>query len=326
MVTKETVTLTKLREAIIYAAGKNPCSHGAELKFAERLKCSPHVLEAHLCRRQYVVKLLNAEPGSTLADLGCGNGVNSILSLMCGVGEVYAIEMEDKRFKTAQLIIDFLGLGDKIHLCKANLLEFNLPQNSIDGAFSAELLEHIADLPGLYRKLRVWLKTGRRVYARTGANGSTLIKRKTFKKTWNELDKKYQKQREEIISAKVPNLNAEEISVIAERTRGLLAEEIEEEAQKFMDSGELPIDRRPCAPRDPYTCQYMERLLNPIETTEQIDTEGFTTRVIRPDFSSLTVVNPIKRRAYWAMGQIIRFTHPLSLCVAPWLEFLSTKK
>ena len=222
-----TLTLAKVREGIIYAAEKNPCSHEAEMSFAERLKCSPHVLEARFRRRQYVVKLLNIKPCSILADLGSGNGVNSILSLMCGVGEVYAIEMEDKRFRTAQFIVDFLRLGDRIHLCKANLLELDLPRNSIDGAFSAELLEHIADLPGLYRKLGVWLKTGRRVYARTGANGRSLIKKKTFKKTWDYLDKKYQKQREQIISAKVPNLNAEEISVIVERTRGLLAEEIE---------------------------------------------------------------------------------------------------
>lgn len=319
------LTLAMVCEAVIYAAEKNPCSLGPELNFAAKLKSSPHVLDARLRRMQHVFKQLNVKADCILADLGSGNSVNSILSLMCGAGEVHAIEMGEKRFATAQIIVDSLGLRDKIHLYNADLLKFNLPRKSIDGAFSSELLEHIVDLSALYRRLRGWLKAGGRVYARTGANGKNWLTRKKVKKMWDHVDKGYQKQRKEIISAKVPHLNADEMSILAERTRGLLANEIEEEIERFMKCGQFPVRKWLCAPRDCFTGQYVERLLDPIGTAKQIDAEGFTTKIIRCDFSSLTIVNPIKRRALEVIGQIIRVTHPLSLCVAPWLEFLSTK-
>lgn len=119
---------------------------------------------------------------------------------------MYAIEYEDRRFKTSELIVDFLGIADRIHLCKADLLEFNLPRSSIDGAYSSELLEHIADLPRLYRKLQVWLKPLGKVYARTGANGRNLLKRKTLRQAWEKCDQGYQKQRKEIVRSKAPHL------------------------------------------------------------------------------------------------------------------------
>ena len=321
----ESLTLSKVREAILYAAKNYKDSVDCELEFAEKVRLFPQVLQARLRRSQYVVEQLNVNRNCVLADLGSGNGLNSVLVMMCGARQVYAIEYEEQRFKTSEFIVNFLGLTDKVHLCRADLLEFNLPRGSIDGAYSSELLEHIADLPKLYRKVGVWLKSLGKVYARTGANGRNFLKRRFFRQEWEKCDRGYQKQRKEIIRLKVPHLSAEQISILVDRTRGLLSREVEMEVERFIKTGKFPIDKRPCPPRDPYTGEYMERALDAFEIAKLIDKENFTTRVMKPDFSSLTIVNPLKRQTCWFLGQIIKHTHPLSLCVAPWLEFLSTK-
>jgi len=325
MSNKEALNLKKIAEALIYASKTNPCSHGAELDLVERLKSNNSLLEARLRRTQNVLKQLKVGPNGIIVDLGCGNALNSVLCLMCGIGEVHSIEVEDKRFHTAQIVVDYLDIGNRIHLYQANILDLDLPHNSIDGAFSAELLEHISDLSGLYKKLKDWLKTGGVVYARTGANGKNFRKHKTFRKEWDALDVDYEKQRLDIIRRKATHLNIDVASDIARRTRGLMSEEVEKEVDEWLHNGKLVIDRRPCAPRDPYTGEYMERLLDPFLVAKQIDNEGFKTNVLRPDFSSLTMETPFERHMYWFLGQLIRLTHPLSLCMAPWLELRSVK-
>jgi hypothetical protein len=139
------------------------------------------------------------------------------------------------------------------------------------------------------------------------------------------LDKRYQPWREEIIRKVWPEVQPATLADLRNRTRGYIQPEIESAVQEYRDSGKMPRDRRPCPPRDPYSGQYMERLMDPFATARDIDAVGFRTKVLAPDFSGMTIPSAPKRAAVRLMGEFIRLTHPFSLPLAPWIELLSTK-
>jgi 16S rRNA G527 N7-methylase RsmG len=317
-------TIDQLREAILYANEKNPSPHGSEVEFARLVSKHPRVLEARVIRSARVVRLLGQNKG-VYADIGAGIGLNGILAIYNGVREIHAIEMDDHRYVSLQLIVEKLGLKDRVHLQTTDVLKANLAKNSLDGGMSAEFLEHISDLKGFYRVMNSWLKPGASFYARTGANGRSWEKKRSFPKAWEFLDKRYQPWREEIIRNVWPDAKPEDVKQIRDRTRGYIQAEIEAAVREFRDSGKMPRDRRPCPPRDPYTGQYMERLMDPFATARDIDSVGFRTKVLAPDFSGMTIPSSLKRLAVRTAGEFIRLTHPFSLSLAPWIELLSTK-
>jgi SAM-dependent methyltransferase len=317
-------TVAQLKEAILYAADKNPSPHAAEVDFARQVRKYPRVLEARVIRSARVVRLLGDNKG-VFADIGAGIGLNGILAIYNGVREIHAIEMDDHRYVSLQLIVEKLGLKDRIHLQTTDVLKADLPKNSLDGGMSAEFLEHISDLQGFYRVMNSWLKPGASFYARTGANGCSWEKNHSFPKAWEFLDKRYQPWREDIIRKAWPDVKPEIVAELRDRTRGMLQIEIETAVREYRDKGVMPRDRRPCPPRDPYTGQYMERLLDPFATAREIDGVGFKTKVVAPDFSGMTIPGFFKRNLVRAAGEFIRVTHPLSLPLSPWLELLSTK-
>jgi cyclopropane fatty-acyl-phospholipid synthase-like methyltransferase len=153
MADKHTLTLEKISEAITHAAETNPDPHMDDMGTVKKIKSNKHFLKARLRRMQNVVKQLNLRDGGIIADLGSGNAFNSVLSLMCGVSEVHAIEYGEKRYRTAQNLVAYLKVNDRIHLHCHDLLKFDLPPHSIDGTYSSELLKHIADLSKLFSKL-----------------------------------------------------------------------------------------------------------------------------------------------------------------------------
>lgn len=320
------LTLTKIVEAVIFAARENPNSHIAELQFASKLAKHPEIMGDRLGRIKYACRLLNVRPGTVLLDIGCGIGLNSVLSVLCGVREVHSVEMTSDRLRSGELIVHFLGLEDRIHIHGQDVLTLNLPARSIDAAFSFELLEHISDIGSLYGNLALWLKDEGRVFGRTGANGRSVINRRTFKKVWEAIDSEhYVSVRAEAIRSVAPLVTDADLKVLIDRTRGELIDDVKRAAEDYRESGTVPPQKPACAPRDPLTGQYMERLLDPHETVSTMDAQGFRTFLVKPDFSNITTVNPVLCSAFRAMGSMIRLTHPASLAFAPWLEFLSIR-
>jgi SAM-dependent methyltransferase len=320
--TKANFTVADIEAAILYAAEKNPAPHAAEVLFAKQIRTNPHLLKARVIRSRRVVRLLGPSKG-VFADVGAGICLNSVLAIYNGVREMHAIEVDHHRYVSGQLIVEKLGLKDRVHIHTSDVLKLDLPKNSLDGGLSAEFLEHISDLRAFYKLFNNWLRPGGKFYARTGANGRGWEKKRSFPKVWEFLDKKYQPWREEIIRKVLPDAPTDVVQSIRDRTRGFVASEIETAAREYQKTGALPRDRRPCPPRDPHTGQYMERLMDPFETARDIDSVGFKTTVLAPDFTSLTEGNFFKRTAMRTVGEFIRATHPWSLFLSPWLELLS---
>ena len=321
------LTLRKIVEAVAFAAKENEESHVSELQFTKKLQKHPEIMEARLGRIRYVCGLLGVKPGDVLLDVGSGIGLNSVLALLCGAGEIHSVEMTHDRLRSARLILDFVGAKNRVHLHGQDVLNLDLPPATIDAAFSFELLEHIRDIGALYGKLARWLKDGSRVFGRTGANGRNLIHHTTFKKNWDIIDNEhYVGIREEVIQSVMPHLPAADLKLLVDRTRGELIDDVKRIAEEYKRDGTIPSPKSPCAPRDPFTGQYMERLLDPYQTIEIMDAQGFRTALLKPNFRNITVLNPFLSLGLKLVGGMIKFSHPISLSFAPWLEFLSQRE
>lgn len=321
------LTLSKIVEAVILASKQNEDAHVSELQFANKLEKHPEIMVARLGRIKHACNMLGVKPGGVLLDVGSGIGLNSVLALFCGVGEVHSVEMTHDRLRSAALILHFLGIEDRVHLHGQDVLSLDFAPGTIDAVFSFELLEHIRDIGTLYGKLARWVKEGSRVFGRTGANGRNLIYRRTFRKNWDIIDNEhYIGIRKEVIRSLVPHLPSADLKLLLDRTRGELIEEVKRAAEEYKRNGIIPHRTSPCAPRDPLTGQYMERLLDPYETMTIMDAQGFRTSLLKPNFQSISTVNPILSLGLKVVGEVIRISHPVSLFFAPWLEFLSHRE
>lgn len=317
----------RIVDAVVLAAEENRESHPAERWHASQLKEHPQIMEARLGRVRYVCGRLGVGPGSVLLDVGSGIGVNSVLALLCGAKEVHAVEMTPDRLESAKIIARYLGVEDRLHIHGQDVLTLQLPAGSVDAAFSFELLEHVRDIGSLYSKLARWVKEGARVYGRTGANGWNPYRRWRFRKIWAKCDREnYVADREKLIRSLVPGAPPEDVEILVDRTRGEMLDTIRSVALEYARVRALPARRRPRAPRDPKTGQYMDRLLDPLQTMTAMDAAGFSTTLLRPCFKNVTTVNALVAMGQKLVGNVIRGGHPVSLPLAPWLEFLSTRR
>lgn len=314
-------------QAVIHAAKNNKDSLPCENEFASAVKKDPRIIEVRLRRVQYVCQQLNIKPGDTILDVGAGIGLNSVLAVLCGARTVHAVEYERFRFESARIIVQFLQLEDQINLHRRDVLEMDLPEAEIDAAFSFELLEHIRDTERLYRNLAHWLRMDGRVYARTGANAMNMLNRGKFHNEWDKIDtQNYQQIREKAIREIVRDAPAETIQTLVVRTRGDLLDRVRQVAREYDQTRLIPPAKPPCAPRNPLSGEYMERLLDPFVTKRIMDAQGFRTSLLRPCFKNMAIMNRHLSKALRFLGYVIRATHPASLVVAPWLEFLSVRR
>jgi ubiquinone/menaquinone biosynthesis C-methylase UbiE len=315
----------EVSEALVACAEQNQQSMRCETEFAHRAKAHPQIMRARLGRIRYVLELIGAKPGDAILDIGAGVGLNSVLALLCGAGEVHAVEYESARLASARLVVDYLGISGRIYLHDADVLDLDLPMNSIAGAFSFEVLEHIRDTAKLYQNLARWLSGQGRVYARTGANGMNVLRRRLFRREWEKIDETYSPIRESVIREAMPGVGQDVIELLVARTRGQLKEAIQQVALEYQRNRIVPVEMPPCAPRNPETGEFMERLLNPYRNIELIDAQGFRTTLVRPNFRNITTVGRTLAGVQKVAGKVIALTHPISLYVAPWLEFLSER-
>jgi hypothetical protein len=171
------------------------------------------------------------------------------------------------------------------------------------------------------------VKPGGRVYGRTGANGKNVVWRRTFPRQWDVIDdENYVEVRRQAIRSVAPQIPDRDLKRLVSRTRGDLMAEVRRVAEEYRDTGRLPPPKQPCPPRDPVTGQYMERLLDPAETIRTMDAPGFETKLLPPNLGHMTIVNPLLLRGLKMVGTVLSLTHPASLPLAPWLEFLSVRR
>ncbi|MFN7961187.1 MAG: class I SAM-dependent methyltransferase [Thermoanaerobaculia bacterium] len=316
------IDLAPVQKALLTAIGSS--ERPSESRFAARLARNPELLALRFRRAERILRLVGGE-GRALLDAGSGIALNAVLSILAGASEVHAVELNPHRLEVARRLVAELGLGARVHLLDQDILTFELPPGSLGGMYSNEFLEHIVDSPEYHRRAARWLAPGGRVYGRTGANGGNWLYHYTYSRKWQRAERGvYQPARRNALRALLPEAPAETLEKLARATRGHGPAELAEAARAWKNEGRWPqpLGR---VPKNPETGVYYERLRGPRELVAEMAAAGLRARVIRPDYRNAFTPSKLKRLALHLAGAALAATHPVSLCVAPWLEVLGEK-
>ncbi len=315
--------LETVKAAFLAAVG--PEGRPAEVRFASRIRRHPQVLALRFERTRRIVDLIGGR-GKTLLDAGSGTGLNAVLALLAGAREVWAVELNPFRLEVARDLIGRLGLEDRLHLLERDILEVDLPAGSLGGIYSNEFLEHIVDSEAYHRLAGRWLEPGGRIYGRTGANAANLWYRITYGRQWSRTDRLvYAPARRGRIRDLAPELPEEVLDRLVRGTRGAGPAEIEAAVTAWRQDGRVPPANRK-VPKNPETGVYYERLRRPRQLLAEMEGCGLAARLLPPDLSRAFTASPARRALLAVAGPVVRWAHPASLVVAPWIEVLGERR
>ncbi|MBW7876848.1 MAG: class I SAM-dependent methyltransferase [Candidatus Cloacimonetes bacterium] len=83
--------------------------------------------------------------GSTVVELGCGNAVNLVAALELGAKMAYGCDWGDECISHGKELVAEMGLSDRIHLKKADLLNSGYPNNMADFVISNGVFHHLRE-------------------------------------------------------------------------------------------------------------------------------------------------------------------------------------
>lgn len=105
-----------------------------------------------------VMDMHDYDPRSKVIDMGCGPGI-FLPTLSENFDEVVALDINDSDLRIAGSICSSLGL-ENVRIMHSDIAHLELPDESIDVAFSMDALEHIRELEAAMDKLHAVLREG----------------------------------------------------------------------------------------------------------------------------------------------------------------------
>jgi ubiquinone/menaquinone biosynthesis C-methylase UbiE len=122
-----------------------------------------------------VVELLEAEPGSTILDGGCGYGFHAARLAQAGL-RVTGVDFSSAALEQARAFVDSRGLGDRIELRHGDMLALPFPANQFDYVISWGVLMHIPEVEQALAELVRVLKPGGRIALMENNAGSLHVR------------------------------------------------------------------------------------------------------------------------------------------------------
>lgn len=119
-------------------------------KIIEKRSQSPYCLRRYAHQRQYQSILNNVQPGTTVLDAGCGEGVLAIMMAKKGA-KVSACDISEPNIMAAKQAAQEAGV--EINFFQADSEKIDLPDNSFDLVVSSHVLEHLDDFDQGLREL-----------------------------------------------------------------------------------------------------------------------------------------------------------------------------
>ena len=105
-----------------------------------------------------IIPLMPIKPGHIVMDVGCGNGFFTFpLSKHLSKGRVYAVDIQKDMLQDIRKRVDSEGVGN-VEPVLSEELDIPLPNQSVDGAFSAFMFHETYDPPTFLQMLRRLLK------------------------------------------------------------------------------------------------------------------------------------------------------------------------
>jgi SAM-dependent methyltransferase len=246
-----------------------------------------------------------------IAQVGRFYGKKRILDVGCGFGwDAVAISLETGALVVAMDILPSMidGVQQCLDASKARGRVFNVepmigdvctapfPDNSLDGIYSSEAVEHVHSLETMYERCYKILKPGARFIIANDSNAYNDEFRARNFAMWPERDesweharwlkeevrpvehadaKPYSAMREEMIRSVQPNISEEDMKRLVYATAGLAKDELYQAAEAFVSNGTLPVRPELSWCRNPETGEYAERLLDPFAIADGLKAVGF---------------------------------------------------
>ena len=107
---------------------------------------------------EYAFHLLGDVQGKTIVDLGCGDGLNTVILAALGA-KVIAVDVSDKSLETTKNRIAANRLDDRVLVVQADAASIPLCDARADGVLCASILRHL-DCLAPARQIRRILKPG----------------------------------------------------------------------------------------------------------------------------------------------------------------------
>jgi ubiquinone/menaquinone biosynthesis C-methylase UbiE len=289
-----------------------------------------------LCR--YLLQVTKARDASVL-DLGCGFGMMATLFRLYGAREVVGYDLNTEKIDLFKRLL--MSLGPEIKNVKPVLgdsSKIDYPDEYFDIVVTNETLSHVREMENSIDEVYRLLKSGGRLLIRDGNNGLFFlgrIKRRRFwrKIEWGPVDPSvfrstdiplpFVEVRKKMILERFPQMDAEKIKNLSQRTAGFFGNEIFEAVKEFERIGGI-ANRPKFRYRNPMTGEFPEREINPFSLKMMLIKKGFKVSFVPYFYSeSFSDFEMIIKRFFYLMGRCLPIFH---LFLTPGFALLGIKK
>jgi 2-polyprenyl-3-methyl-5-hydroxy-6-metoxy-1,4-benzoquinol methylase len=234
-----------------------------------------------------------------IVDYGGGSGLLSLLAREAGVANVIYNDIYDVACMDARTLAVSVGLeADDYVLGDIEELSSYLRGHAVRcrSIVSSDVIEHVYDVntflqavPGISSgPLRVVFASHANTFnpllrwmlMRAQRAAESVDRPPEVGHKLRDTTRSYRRVREEMIQQHAPTLTFESVVHLGAVTRGLMKADIESAVDRFLESGESPAKLvHPTNTCDPYTGNWCEHLMDPIELAKTLSASGVPTRV-----------------------------------------------
>lgn len=237
--------------------------------------------------------------GKHILEVGAGFGWDAVGLALTGSNTVVASDILPSMIDGMTQCIESMkkkGVELPVTPLQGDICNLDLPDGAFDGIFSTEAIEHVHDLPQMFRNCYRLLKPGGKALIVNDSNRFNADARQHSWEGWTERDESWEHvnwlksevrpvehadarpygvMREEIIRAASSSLSDDEVAQLRHQTAGMIRPEIEQAVRTYKETGALPERDEFGWCRNPETGEYSERLLDPFELKRLLKEAGF---------------------------------------------------
>lgn len=254
-----------------------------------------------------------------ILEVGCGFGWDAVALSLIGQNRVVATDILPSMIDGTNECLDAMkknGNPLNIDAVQGDICSLSLPDNSFDGIYSSEAIEHVHNLKAMFARCHDLLKPGGRLLIYNDSNRynsefreSTLDMWKSRDTSWDHARwleaevrpvehkgaKPYGAMREEIIKEVAPEMDDASLARLVSATAGMIRKQILKATEAYLKDRKLPVPPKFSWCRNPETGEYAERLLDPFELRDMLVAAGFRNVRLRHAFNKFpfSLVNGI---------------------------------